>query len=162
MTRSAAGLPNDGTFAATSAHPAVVLPISDTNNGPNARVLTAGQTFSLAVPPRAFTKLFVWLTGTEGGAATSIAIHYCDGTSETRTITTPDWFTDPAPTGFVYLIDNLSRFSTADSAVPAGADPAIFGNNLAPNPAKVVTTIDMTNTGTGGRRVVYFGATGSN
>lgn len=155
-----AGLPNDGFFAATAGHPAVQLPISNGNDGNNARILTAGQTLTLSVPAAVYPKLFLWITATEGDAATQVTLHYCDNTTGARSFDTPDWFDDPPPTGFVSLINGLDRFSLGNNTKNSVKDPAILGYDLAPSSTKVLTSIDVKNASGGSQRLVFFGATG--
>jgi hypothetical protein len=161
---SGVGLPDNGLFAANTDHPDVQLAYSNNDNGNNARRVLAGTTVTIDVPDRPYAQLQVFAFSTEGSSPMTFTLHYCDGTTDTRTVTFPDWYNDspPAfPTGIFYLINGLDR--AHNTTPPTGEyahDPAAFGYSLSPNTAKVVTSVDVLLSSTSTARFHLLGATG--
>jgi hypothetical protein len=156
---SAVGLPNDGSFAANASHPAVQLAYRNDDNGNNAaRVLATGP-LAIDVPDGPYTQLQVFGISTEGSAALTFTLHYCDGTTATRSITFPDWFNDPPPAGTFYLIDGMDRAGIGGT-YQASRDPAAFGVSLAPDATRVLVSVDVAIATTSTARFFLLGATG--
>ena len=149
------GLPDDGFFPANTAHPDVKLHFRNDDDGPNSRVLKAGESFSFAVPVASYQQVQLYALSTEGKSTVKVTLTYADATTEARSVTLGDWFDDPAPAGQFFLVDGLDRFG--NSGYVAAHDPAISGVNLAPNTLKKLVSVTVEGQGTG--VVTFYGAT---
>jgi hypothetical protein len=134
-------LPDDGMFPANTRHPVVILHFS------NAVPITSPQThqiyinkgaqnFQFAVPPATYSKMFIFITASEGGAALTITLNYAAGTAATMTkLMLPDYgiggagANDPV---FFNLISGMRKWSPTDGEGD-GPSHTITGIELNPS-----------------------------
>ncbi|WP_254173994.1 DUF4347 domain-containing protein [Planktothrix pseudagardhii] len=159
------GLPDNGSFAANTYHPAIQLGYSNTSDGNNAKVLSANNTsFTFNITSGQYSAIHLFATSTDGTAGIEVKFNYSDGTNETSTADVPDWFdtiTESANT--YYLIDGMDRsFDLTGSNYHDADTAALYGLKFAPNPAKTLSSITFTKTSgtTANNWVSFFGATG--
>jgi hypothetical protein len=150
------GLPDNAFFPADANHSAVQLHWSNSDDGPNSRVVMAGDAFTFNVPSDRYTRLQLYGYSTNGASSVAFTLSYDDATTDVVNVTFVDWYSDPAPPGQFILINDLDRF--ANGAVDMDHDGAIFGINLAPDPAKKLVSVYTTQIGPG--ILVFLGATG--
>jgi hypothetical protein len=104
------------------------------------------------VTPAAVSALSFLAAAGNGPATPMVAIHHQDGTTETNTITVPDWFNNSAP--FAYGANGRVGVDTAQFDVrnDANKDPRLFPCDVSlANTVSPVTSIDVLYTNTGGR-----------
>uniref|UniRef100_UPI00378489AF DUF4347 domain-containing protein n=1 Tax=Planktothrix agardhii TaxID=1160 RepID=UPI00378489AF len=159
------GLPDDGSFAANTYHPAIQLGYSNTSGGNNAKVLSANNTsFTFNITSGQYSAIHLFATSTDGTAGIEVKFNYSDGTNEAKTATVPDWFDTISETSDkYYLIDGMDRsFDTTGSNYDDANTAALYGLKFAPNPAKTLSSITFTKTSgsTTDNWVSFFGATG--
>ncbi|MEG4494914.1 Ig-like domain-containing protein, partial [Microcoleus sp. D3_18_C4] len=158
------GLPDNGFFATNAYHPDVQLGYNNTNNGNNAKVLTAnGTSFNFAVTPNQYSEVHLLATSSNGDAGMQVTFNYSDGTTGTATATVPDWFNEITTESFssYYLIDGRDRsFDTTGTSYHDANDVALFGFGFNPNPAKTLQSITVTKT-TGSLTTNYLGVLGA-
>jgi len=152
-------LPDDGRFPATADHPAVVLPYGAAGSGNQVRRSVEADVYSFAVPARNYAKMFLFFTSAAAGPATlQIVLTYQDGSADNRTLVCPDYWKnlDPNDKNGVYLAANLSKWGPENKRYEKDHHN-IFGLDVAPDPAKVLTQIKVEKTRP---IVVFWGATG--
>ncbi|MEG4838228.1 Ig-like domain-containing protein, partial [Microcoleus sp. B9-D4] len=159
------GLPDNGFFATNAYHPDVQLGYNNTNNGNNAKVLTAnGTSFNFAVTPNQYSEIHLLATSTNGIAGMQVTFNYSDSTTGTGTATVPDWFNEITETSSsYYLIDGMDGSNDTTGTVYTDVnDPAIFGFKFNPDPAKTLQSITVSKTSgtTANNWLGVFGATG--
>ncbi|MEG4068354.1 DUF4347 domain-containing protein, partial [Microcoleus sp. Pol11C2] len=158
------GLPDNGFFATNAYHPDVQLGYNNTNNGNNAKVLTAnGTSFNFAVTPNQYSEIHLLATSSNGDAGMQVTFNYSDGTTGTATATVPDWFNEITTESFssYYLIDGRDRsFDKTGTSYHDANDVALFGFGFNPNPAKTLQSITVTKT-TGSLTTNYLGVLGA-
>ncbi|MEG3972513.1 Ig-like domain-containing protein, partial [Microcoleus sp. T2B6] len=159
------GLPNDGFFRANAFSPNVQLGYNNTNDGNNAKVLTANNTsFTFKVTPDKYSEIHLFATSTNGAAGMNVTFNYSDNTKVVSTANVPDWFDEIPTPSFerYYLIDGMDRsLDKTGSKFDDANDPAIFGFGLRPNSARTLESITVTKvTGSNNNWLGVFGATG--
>jgi hypothetical protein len=159
-------LPNDGTFAETTRHPEIVLHFSNTapNTSPQTHqvhISQGPQSFQFDVPPATYSKMYLLITASEGGAALTITLNYAGGAAPTVTkLMLPDYGIGGAPANdavFFNLISGMDKWSSTDQE---GDRPShtITGIELTPSAGDMLTSIQVAKTN--GSHVVFWGATG--
>jgi hypothetical protein len=103
------GLPDDGSFAANSYHPAIQLGYNNTNDGNNATILTTdNSSFTFNVTANPYQKIHLFATGTNGSGTIDVKFNYSDSSNSTSTATIPDIGTSiTESTSSYYLINGL-------------------------------------------------------
>jgi hypothetical protein len=149
------GLPDDAFFPANADHPDIQLHWNNSDDGVNSRLSTTTDTFTFAVPAAHYEQVQVFGLSTEGPTTLEFTLTYDAGTPDVRTVTFPDWFTDPVPAGVFYIIDGMDRFSTG---YVSARDPAVAGASLAPDATKTLVSITVTKPAT--NFFVFLGALG--
>ncbi len=139
------GLPVAGsTFvSAASADHSFTMAPSYTQN--NAVMLDAGTTFASAsvtlTTPAAFGALSFLTSGGNGGCIFRYTIHHADGTTETGTTPSADWFNGPSPAIITQGRVNAQSFS-ADNIGPD--NPRLYGKDVTlSNKVSPITSIDL-------------------
>jgi hypothetical protein len=159
-------LPNDGTFAETTRHPEIVLHFSNTapNTSPQTHqvhISQGPQSFQFDVPPAAYSKMYLLITASEGGAALTITLNYAGGAAPTVTkLMLPDYGIGGAPANdavFFNLISGMDKWSSTDQEGD-GPSHTITGIELTPSAGDMLTSIQVAKTN--GSHVVFWGATG--
>jgi hypothetical protein len=156
------GLPANGLIPANGTqNPAVQRHFSDTSTAANSLMLDGplpnnGTTFTFAVPAQPYTQLQIYATSTEGTTSLSATLTYADTTTAAVPFTIPDWGTNAATAPVFVLAGGLARLG---SGTFEGHDAfALYGVNLSPDSAKVLTQVTVTFTS--GKRFLFYGATG--
>ncbi len=162
-----AALPDDGKFAADARHPEVQLHFS------NNAAITSPQTHQMKiagnatplmfnVPPAMYSKMFLFITASEGSAKLTITLNYSGGVAAgTNLLTLPDYgvggATDPKDPVFFNLIAGMRKWSSTNQEGD-GPSHTITGIELNPMPNATLTSIQVTKTN--GSHCVFWGATG--
>lgn len=154
------GLPDNALFPANAQHPDVHLNYSNADNGNNSYWRNATGTFSLNVPDLTYQRLDLFVTSAAAATTISVTLHYADGSQETFAgLAVPDWFNNISQPYQYYLIDGLDRANNNGTGYADANNPAIFGIMLYPADSKLLTSVDINKTASGGNLVLY-GATG--
>jgi hypothetical protein len=156
-------VPDDGTFPANADHPEVALHFSNADGtGFQVRRLPHEEEFSFDVPPKKYSKMFLFFTsGAVGPASLKVTLTYRDGTTEERDIVCPDWWnnlddkTNPNK-DVVYVAFNLAKWGTGNNIMEKDHHN-IFGIDVRPAPGKMLTSIKVHKTRP---LVCFWGATG--
>jgi hypothetical protein len=152
-------MPDDGVFPANDKHVLIVMPYAkDDGKSPQARTSRAEDTFIFPVPPKNYSNLWLFLASGRGPSDIAVKMKYKDGTTETRKMQVPDWFWElkPDDADRCYVATDLSKWGPEKQLEKN--HHYIFGLNIRPNPAKVLTNIGVTKTKSG--IMAFFGATG--
>ena len=162
-------LPDDGMFAANARHPAVQLHFS--NDAPVASPQThqiyinasrGSQMFMFNVPNATYSKMFLFITASEGAAALTITMNYAGGTAaQVVKVMLPDYgiggATNPNDPVFFNLIAGMRKWggtlNEGDSTTHT-----ITGIELNPTAGAMMTSIQVQKTN--GSHGVFWGATG--
>src|SRR5258708_7291142 len=112
-------LPDDGVFAADARHPEVVLHFS--NSAPatsqQTHYVRGAGTLMFAVPPATYSKLFLFVTSSEGTSTLKVTLTYSDMMSVLN-ITVPDYYTViPANDPVIFNLASDLPKSTAQNAI---------------------------------------------
>jgi hypothetical protein len=152
-------LPDSGKFAATAKLPAVVLNYSNADSTHNqTRYVQGAGEFTFSVPQKNYSRMFLFLTSSEGSSTLQIALTYSDAT-ETKNFVLPDYWNDIAATDpdFCYLAHDLAKWGKQNNMTEANHHN-IDALDVHPNPAKMLTGIKVQKTAPG--YMVFWGATG--
>ena len=161
-------LPDDGMFPADARHPAIALHFS------NAAPVTSPQThqiyinatrgsqmFQFNVPQATYSKMFLFITASEGGAALTITLNYAGGAAATmQKVMLPDYGIGGAHAGdpvFFNLIEGMRKWSSTDNEGDSTTH-TITGIELNPTATATLTSIQVAKTN--GSHCVFWGATG--
>jgi hypothetical protein len=165
--KAGVALPDDGMFAANARHPAVVLHFS--NAAPTTSPQThqihqnaGSQMFQFDVPQATYSKMFVFITASEGAAKLTITLNYAGGTAPAaQMLTLPDYgiggATNPNDPVFFNLIAGMRKWSTTDNEGDSTTH-TITGIELNPSATAMLTSIKVEKTN--GSHCVFWGATG--
>ena len=152
-------MPDDGKFPANDKHALIIMPYAkDDGKSPQARTSRAEDSFSFPVPPKNYSKLWLFLASGRGPSDIAVEMKYSDGSTETRKMQVPDWFWDlkPDDPDRCYVATNLSKWGPKRQLEKN--HHSIFGLNIHPNPAKTLTSLGITKTKPG--IMAFCGATG--
>ena len=152
-------LPDDGVFPANDKHPTVVLAYGRGDaRSPQARKSRGEDTFSFPVPPKNYTKFWLFLASGWGASKINVEMTYADQTTQKRTLEVPDWFWElkPGDPYRCYLATNLSKWGPKKQLEKD--HHYIFGLNIQPDPAKTLEKVTVAKTKPG--IMAFFGATG--
>ena len=159
-------LPDDGKFAATTRHPDVQLHFSNTaaSTSPQThqvKISGGAQSFMFNVPQATYSKMFLFITCSEGAAALTITLNYAGGAAPTvKQLMLPDYGIGGAPPNdpvFFNLIQGMDKWSSTDQEGD-GPSHTITGIELAPSATDMLTSIQVAKTN--GSHAVFWGATG--
>jgi len=152
-------VPDDGHFPANADHPDVVLNFTNADGtSDQVRRSPHEDDYFFDVPPRNYSKMFLFLTsGAAGPAAIRVVLTYQDGSGEERNIVCPDWWTnlDGTNPDVIYLASNLAKFGK--TRILEKDHHNIFGIDVHPDPTRMLSRIEISKTN---RIVVFWGATG--
>jgi hypothetical protein len=168
--KTGVALPDDGMFPADTKgrYPAIQLHFS------NAAPLTSPQThqiyiaatrgsqsFMFNVPQATYSKMFLFITASEGAANLNITLNYAGGTAPvTKMYKLPDYGVGGAaandPT-FFNLISGMHKWTATDQEVDTTTH-TITGIEITPDATGMLTTIKVEKTN--GSHCVFWGATG--
>jgi hypothetical protein len=154
-------LPDSGKFAATSRLPAVVLNYNNADSTHNQTHYVQGVgEFTFTVPSGNYSKMFIFLTSSEGSSALQITLTYADATTEVKTFTCPDYWNDIPTTdpNFCYLAHDLAKWGPQNNMTEANHHN-IDALDVHPNAAKVLASVRVQKTAAAGY-LVFWGATG--
>lgn len=164
-TRAAAkggeALPDDGHFAATARHPEVVLPYrNDDATGMQVRRADGPDEFRFAVPAKTYSSLLLWMMSASGPGKIHAVLAYADGTSDARDLQIPDfyWLLKDDDHDHCVLIGDLDKW-TGTGGTMEKKHHSIFGLELHPDAAKVLTSVAVTKLP--GGVATFYGATGA-
>jgi MYXO-CTERM domain-containing protein len=154
-------LPDDGVFPADARHPEVVLHFS------NAAPATSQQThyvrgagnFSFIVPSLEYSKLFLFVTSSEGTSTLRVTMTFSDNTTNVQNITVPDYYTDiPANDPVIFnLASDLPKW-TQTNTIAEMNHHNLTGLEIHPTAGKTLTGVQIDKTAAG--YFVFWGATG--
>jgi hypothetical protein len=159
-------LPDDGMFAADARHPAIALHFSNAApiTSPQTHqiyIAKGAQTFQFTVPQATYSKMFLLITCSEGGAALTITLNYAGGIAPTVTkLMLPDYGIGGAKANdavFFNLIAGMRKWSQTDQEGDSTTH-TITGIELNPTATAPLMSIEVAKTN--GSHVVFWGATG--
>jgi hypothetical protein len=148
-------LPDDPTFPADNNHPAFKLNYSDNQTR---YVIGVGE-FTVTVPERKYSKMYLFLTSAEGPSPLTCTLNYTDGI-ETHKYVLPDYYDDlPAnDVNFCYVAYDLAKWGKNNNMNEANHHN-IDALNVHPNSDKVLKSVKVQKTQSEGY-LVFWGATG--
>jgi hypothetical protein len=150
-------LPNDGRFAANGDHPEVILHFSNADGkGNQIRKMPANESVQFEVPVHAYKRFFLFGTSSNGASNLAVTLSYQDGTSETRSVTVPDWWPEKPPSGGFSLMNNLAKWGSGFGALEEDRH-RVDGFELRPNEGKKLIGVKIAKTG---QVFAFWGATG--
>jgi hypothetical protein len=86
----------------------------------------------IPLPFGQYRSIHLYATGANGSPPLTVTIHSPAGAPPVPVnVTVPDWFTDPPPTGYQYLIDGRDRTGPGGAGFEDVDDPAIFDIEIA-------------------------------
>jgi hypothetical protein len=139
-------LPDDGRFAADARHPEVLLNFSNNADAasPQTHLVTPSGTFTFAMPPATYSKLFLFFSGAAGGTTLKITLTYADGATEIQTATVPDYYANvPATDPVIFnLASNLAKWNK-NTQIAEANHHNITGVELHPMAGKTLTGIQV-------------------
>jgi hypothetical protein len=153
-------LPDNGTFAADARHPEVVLHFSNDADAASQQTywVKGMGTFTFAVPSATYSKMFLFLTSSEGASLLKINLVYSDAT-EVSSVNLPDYYADvPATDPVLFnLASDLPKW-TKTGAVAEQNHHNLTGVEIHPAAGKVLGSIRVEKGAAG--YLVFWGATG--
>jgi len=154
-------LPDNGTFAADARHPEVVLHFSNDADATSQQTywVKGMGNFTFPVPPATYSKMFLFLTSSEGASALKISLTYADATTDVSNVNLPDYYADVSPTDLVLfnLASDLPKW-TKTGTVAETNHHNLTGVEIHPAAAKMLSSIKIEKTANG--YLVFWGATG--
>ena len=154
-------IPDNAVYPANDKHPEIVLAYAnDDGKKKFARRSQGADTYDLTIPEGNYTRLFLMMSSGQGPSDIEVTLAYKDGTSDTKTLTCPDWWPGlkPGDTYRCEVVSNMSKWS------PKGIIPSepkghnIYGINVQPNPDKALVKITVKKQAKG--ILCFWGATG--
>jgi hypothetical protein len=169
--KAGVALPDDGMFPPDpkGRFPAVQLHFS--NDAPTTSPQThqiyinpsrGSQSFMFDVPAATYSKMFLFITASEGAAKLAITFNYAGGTAPTtQTVMLPDYgvggATNPNDPIFFNLIAGMRKWGSSDQEGDSTTH-TITGIELAPNATATLASIKVEKMN--GSHCVFWGATG--
>jgi MYXO-CTERM domain-containing protein len=154
-------LPDDGKFAANARHPDVTLHFSNDADAASQQTywVKGMGTFTFPVPAATYSKMFLFLTSSEGSSALKVTLTYADATTDPSNINLPDYYLDVSPTDPVLfnLASDLPKW-TKTNAVAESNHHNLTGVEIHPAVGKVLSSIKVDKGANG--YLVFWGATG--
>jgi hypothetical protein len=164
LGQTGVALPDDGTFGADADHPDIVLHFADSAPASSfqAYELSAAGHFAFAVPPGAYSKVYLLMTSSYGACTLTVTMMYADGSSSPVTFALPDWGTgQPLPTSppiFFNLISGMHKWTSQDQQTDAPVH-TVTGVVLSADGTKELTGLQVSKPGAA-QTLVFWGATG--
>ncbi len=164
--KAGVALPDDGHFPATTRYPEIQLHFSNTAAATSPQthqihINQGAQTFQFAVPQATYSKLFVFITCSEGAAALTVTLNYAGGAAPTvLKLMLPDYGIGGAAANdpvFFNLISGMHKWSTTNQEGDS-ATHTITGIEINPTSTAMLTSVQVTKTN--GSHAVFWGATG--
>jgi hypothetical protein len=152
-------MPDDGKFAANDKHPEVIFSYANDDGKKNlARKSQGADEFIVTVPPKNYTKLFLFFASGAGPSKIHIDLKYQDGTLESRSMEVPDWFWElkPDDKDRCYIAPDLSKWSP--ERMLEKDHHFIFGLDVHPSPDKILVKVRIKKAEPG--IMAFFGGTG--
>lgn len=153
-------LPDDGRFPADARHPDVLLHFSNdaAATSQQTHFVRGAGTFTFQTPPAIYSKMFLFVTSSEGASAVKLTMTYADAT-EIVNVTVPDYFMNiPANDPVIFnLATDLPKWNQQHVAVEANHHN-LTGLEIHPMAGKTLTSIQVDKTAAG--YFVFWGATG--
>lgn len=152
-------LPDNGVFPANQDHPLIILPYGkDDGKSPQARKSVGEDVFFIEVPPKNYTKLWLFLASGQGVSKIDVKLKYADDTVQQRSLEVPDWFweLEAGDPYRCYVAHNLSKWGPKKQL--EADHHYIFGLDVQPDPAKTLEKIAVAKSKPG--IMAFFGATG--
>lgn len=106
-------LPDNPLIPAAGSRPEMLLHYSNDEGQANqACVVEAEKELVIPVPKKKYSHMFMAWTSSEGGSPITVDLTYADGTSESRTVTIPDYYTDPPKSNprLGYVLRDLAKW----------------------------------------------------
>ena len=154
-------LPDNPLIPASGSRPEMLLHYSnDDAAGNQACVVVVDKELVILTPTKKYRQMFLAWTSAEGGSQVEIALVYADGTSETRTVTIPDYFTDiPAnKPAFCYVVRDLAKWGPTNKMRELNHHN-IHALDVAPDASRELASIKITKK-PGRSHLLFWAATG--
>jgi hypothetical protein len=154
------GLPDDAFFPTNGTTiPDVHLAWSNGSNVANSIVVsaTAAKVFTLDVPPGPYSHVQLYATGGGGPSTLNYTLMYADSSSNSSTLSLPDWCLGAAGSGQYVLVsvDRVENGNTFNGTYLCN----IYALELNPDTGKSLTSIRFWDTGGTTSYLVFYGAT---
>lgn len=155
-----AALPDDGVFAGNARHPEVVLHFANAADAQSRQThfVQGAGTFTFAVPPAIYSKLFLFATSAEGDSSLKVTLTHADA-NQVVNVVLPDYYANVAandPVVFT-LATNLPKWSKTHQVLEADHHN-LTGIELLPKADQVLTSVTVEKAEKG--YLVFWGATG--
>jgi len=135
-----------------------VMPSSYTTN--DALVVDASSTGTLTfATPAAYSALSFLTAAGNGSTPVSYTVHYSDGTTQTGTFTSPDWFNN---TPVAYTVGGRASVETGSPDSIGTDNPRLYAADVAlNNSTSPVTSVDLTADPSATGHAVIFAVSGA-
>ena len=155
-----AGLPDNGVFPPNADHPNVHLGYNNAFSFLNTRRSNGPETYSVVTPVNNYTNVHVFFASGDGNTNVTVTLRYLSGQPQPTLITVPSWLAAPAPPAYA-LFDSGDRIPPDAPFVCDDANTvAIFGFNIAADPARLLSSVDIARTDNTTAVLNFYGATG--
>lgn len=155
-----AALPDDGVFAASARHPEVVLHFANAADAQSqqTRFVQGAGTFTFAVPPAIYSKVFLFATSAEGESSLKVTLAHA-AANDIVNVVVPDYYANVAANDPVVfnLATNLPKWSKTHQVLEADHHN-LTGIELLPKADQVLTSVTVEKAEKG--YLVFWGATG--
>ena len=164
--KAGVALPDDGKFPATTRYPEIQLNFSNaaaatSHQTHQVHISQGAQTFQFDVPQATYSKMFLFITCSEGAAALTVTMNYAGGGAPTVVkLMLPDYGIGGAAANdpvFFNLISGMHKWGTTNQEGD-GPSHTITGIELNPTSTATLTSIQVAKTN--GSHAVFWGATG--
>jgi hypothetical protein len=155
-------LPDSGFFPANTNHPDVQLPYGKVGGGPQVHQSPdKTETYQVPIPPSHYIQMQLFMISAAGPTPISVKLQYDDGSSDLRTTRVPDFYFLPtaADHDWIVLAEDFGKVNLKGKMTES-VHHYIHGFNLNPNPAKVLTQLEISKENSGSV-LNLFGAAGS-
>jgi hypothetical protein len=162
LSSTATGLPDNAFFATNGTSiPDVQLAWNNSSNVENSLVVlaSAGTGYTFSVPPAAYSQLQIYATGGNGSSTLTVTLTYSDNTTATSSVAVPDWCSSAALGAGQYKLVSAVRVQNgALNAQNPDLACSIYALNLDPSPAKALTSVAFSDSGSSVSYFAFYGA----
>lgn len=154
-------IPDNAVYPANDSHPEIVLAYAnDDGKKKFARRSQGADSFDLTIPEGNYARLFLMMSSGAGPSDIDVTLTYKDGTSDTKTLTCPDWWPGlkPGDTYRVEVVKDMSKWTPKGIIGSELKGHNIYGINVQPDAAKSLVKISIKKHPKG--ILCFWGATG--
>ena len=154
-------VPDNALFPADDTHPDIQLAWGDDDGKKKfARRSQGADSYDIPVPAGNYARLFLMMSSGQGPSDIDVTLTYADGTSDTKTLTCPDWWPGlkPGDTYRCEVVSNMSKWTPHGIIGSELKGHNIYGINVQPSPDKSLVKISIKKHPRG--ILCFWGATG--